>query len=177
MSQLAEIDEEALLLVRLYRAQGNKMAALRLANGSGHESVRRQALFASMTANELREKFDLDADDLLEELTMDDAVAEIATYATNYNRTADFEFALRSVQAVRIYRHDLGSVGRFVELPEGSSIPSSFSVNRSHALELMLERFAIEVDVNDIFQATTITRYFRVRLTPLGEALLARLQD
>jgi hypothetical protein len=173
MSQLAEIDAEALTLVRLYRAQSNKMAALRLANGSGHESVRRQAQHASLTASELREEFGLDADELLEELDMDEQVTEIA----NRSEARDYAFALRSVRDVVVLRQALGSVGNFGELPLGTRQPVSIPLTRQSALAFLLERGAVAVDEAQEHRVTRLTRYHRVVLTSLGEALLEHFEQ
>lgn len=175
--QLTEIAPEALTLVRLYRAQGVKLAQLKLANGSGHESVRRQAKVADLTARELREEFDLDADELLELLNEGEALESLVTYAVNTQLARDWSLALRSVRDAVVLRQALGSVGNFGELPKGTRQPVSIPLYRQSALAQLLERGAVEVDGSQEHRVTRYTRYHRVVLTPLGEALLERFEQ
>lgn len=175
--QLAEIAPEALTLVRLYRAQGQKLAELRLANGSGHESVRRQAKVADLTARELRDEFDLDADELLEELEMDEQVTDLATEAAEHGQVQYLAFALRSVRDVTVLKRDLGAVGTFAELPLGTRQPYSVPLARQDALIWLLEHGAVVVDTAQEHRVTRYSRYHRVVLTALGEALLERFEQ
>lgn len=175
--QLNEINAEARQLLNVYRAQSVKTAQLRLANGSGHESVRRQARLASMTATELREKFDLDADEMLEALNEGEALESLIAYAVDTQRVRDWDLALRSVRDVVVLRQALGSVGNFGELPEGTRQPVSIPLYRQSALAFLLERGAVMVDGAQEHRVTTLTRYHRVVLTPLGEALLERFEQ
>jgi regulator of protease activity HflC (stomatin/prohibitin superfamily) len=175
--QLAEISQEALTLVRLYRAQGQRLADLRLANGSGHASVLHQAKVADLTARELRDDFDLDADELVEELNSDEYVTELAIRAVNSGIVRDLRFALRSVREVAVYRHAIGSVGTFGELPEGTRQPVSIPLPRQSALLFLLANGAVTVDEAQEHRVTRYTRYHRVVLTELGEALLERFEQ
>lgn len=174
--QLTDIDTDALVLVRLYRAQGVKMDQLKLANGSGHESVRRQAALADLTARELRDEYGIDADEALEALGSDEYAAEVITRAEQGGIARDLRFALRSVREVAVYRQALGSVGNFGELPNGTRQPVSIPLARQSALHYLLANGAVAVDGDQEHRVTRLTRYHRVVLTPLGEALLERFE-
>lgn len=65
--------QEVLDLVRLYRAQLARQRVLKGLHGPLHESTRRQALCASLTARELYEVHDVDADEMIEELKAQEA--------------------------------------------------------------------------------------------------------
>jgi hypothetical protein len=177
MSQLAEIDTEARQLLNTYRAQMVKIAQLKLANGAGHASVLRQAQHAALTASELLEEFGLDADELLEELNEGEALEGLVTYAVNSGTARDWTLALRSVREAVVLRQALGSVGNFGELPKGTRQPVSIPLYRQSALASLLERGAVEVDGTQEHRVTTLTRYHRVVLTQLGEALLERFEQ
>lgn len=166
-------DAEARELVLTYRAQMNQVRSLRLANGMGHESVRRQARLASMTAMELLTQFDLDADEMIEQLGAFDAAVAITTDS----RAKDFAFALLSVVSVKIRRHDLGAVGSYFEQPEGTHDTVVIPEPRQSALVALENLGAIETDPTDVLRATRMTRYLGVRLTLLGEILHAQLND
>lgn len=175
--QLTDIDADAIILVRLYRAQGVKLAQLKLANGSGHESVRRQAAMADLTARELREDYGIDADEALEALNSEDYAAELIARAEGGGIARDLRFALRSVREVTVLRQALGSVGNFGELPNGTRQPVSIPESRQSALHYLLVNGAVAVDENQEHRVTRLTRYHRVVLTELGEALLARFEQ
>jgi len=177
MSQVTEIDAEARELLNVYRAQLNKMRDLRLAHGMGHESHRRQAQLAARTAMELHSNFGLDADELLEELNEAEALDSLLTYAVNSGTAQHWTLALRSVREVVVLRQALGSVGNFGELPKGIRQPVSIPLYRQSALASLLEHGAVEVDETQEHRVTTLTRYHRVVLTPLGEALLERFEQ
>jgi hypothetical protein len=175
--QFTEIDADALVLVRLYRAQLTKMDQLKLANGAGHESVRRQAVLADLTARELREDYDLDADEAVAELHSEDYAAELIARAEQGGIARDLHFALRSVRDVTVLRQALGSVGNFAELPSGTRQPVSIPLARQSALHYLLSNGAVAVDGDQEHRVTRLTRYHRVVLTPLGEALLERFEQ
>lgn len=175
--QLTDIDADAIILVRLYRTQGVKLAQLKLANGSGHESVRRQAALADLTARELREDYDIDADEALEALDSDEYAAQVITRAEDGGIARDLHFALRSVNEVTVLRQALGSVGNFGELPNGTRQPVSIPLARQSALTYLLANGAVTVDENQEHRVTRLTRYHRVVLTELGENLLARFEQ
>lgn len=161
-------DAEARELVLAYRAQANKARDLRTIHGPHCALVLTQAALARMTATELRERFDLDADEMIQELNVFDAAVEIAASS----RAKEFAFALLSIVSVKIRRHGLG---RYFEQPEGTHGAVTIPEPRQSALVVLERLGAIETDSTDVLHETRTMAYLGVQLTLLGEILHAQL--
>lgn len=163
-------DAEARELVLAYRARANKARDLRTIHDPRNALVLAQVALARMTADELRERFDLDADEMIEELSVFDAAVEIAASP----RAQEFAFALRSVTSVKVVRHEGNVVIPFGEVPEGTRDVVGIPNPRQDAL-IALERLgAVERDVTD-WMTSGADYWFTVQLTLLGDILHAQL--
>lgn len=167
-----EMTEDAAELIERYRSQRRRLAELVSAFGSGHSSTINYAKVVSLTARELLDEHDVDADEVADVLDTKARAQDILDHISERNSYA-YAWALRSVRVTTTVHRTGALADSFYEVI--GRLPITISPERREALRKLVNLKALTLDVRPAKVDATTHAYQQVILTDLGHAMLAEL--
>ena len=175
MSELPTLTEEAHELVVIYRKyldQMNELIPTEGPLGNGVQTARKRA---NAVAAELASLYDVDADEISELWSLEEAAIELLTEALEGGTAREWREALETVRDTHIAILSLSDLGSFYDVHD--LMPVTMPIGRQVTLRKLMQEDIVRIHHGQSFTTTSGRRYYRVVLSDLGELILAALTN